>query len=122
MHKKCVIKTKPKFENYKDCLEATKLDGKKNYLKKMESTQIVLKKIIKEFIKKNIKLILKTQKRFKSERQNVFTEEINKIASCSNDDKKMQSTDSIETFAYGASIWKDLVRKKEETKCNNILK
>ena len=32
----------------------------------------------------------------------------------------MQSIDSIEAFAYGAS--KDLVSEKEEIKCNNILK
>ena len=48
------------------------------------------------------------QQRFKSERHNVFTEEINKIALSSNDGKRMQSTDSIETYAYGTS--KDLVR------------
>ena len=54
----------------------------------------------KEFITNN-KLILKTQQRFKSERQNVFTEEINKIALSSDDDKRMQSIDSIETYAYG---------------------
>ena len=34
---------------------------------------------------------------------NVFTEEINKIALSSNDDKRMQSIDSIETYAYGTS-------------------
>ena len=58
------------------------------------------------------RLILKTQQRFKSERHNVFTEEINKIALSSNDDKRMQSIDSIETYAYG--INKDLVYKKTD--------
>ena len=32
--KKCVIKRKIKFENYKNCLEATKFDNKIKYLKK----------------------------------------------------------------------------------------
>ena len=32
----------------------------------------------------------------------------------------MLSTDSIETYAYGT--YKDLVNKKEEIKCNNIIK
>ena len=32
----------------------------------------------------------------------------------------MQSIDSIETYAYGAS--KDRVNEKEEIKCNNIIK
>ena len=44
-----------------------------------------------------IKLIIKTQQRFKSERLNVFTEEISKSALNSNDEKRMQSTDLIET-------------------------
>ena len=60
------------------------------------------------------------QQRFRSEKYNVFTEEFNKIALTANDDKRMQSTDSIETYAYGTS--KDLVRKKEKIKCNNIIK
>ena len=51
---------------------------------------------------------------------NVFTEEINKIALSCNDDKRMQPIDLIETYAYG--INKNLVCKKEEIKCNNILK
>ena len=33
--------------------------------------------------------MLKTQQKFKSEKHNVFTEEINKIALNSNDDKRM---------------------------------
>ena len=37
-----------------------------------------LKEDRKEFIKNN-KLILKTQKRFRNEKNNVFTKEINKI-------------------------------------------
>ena len=41
----------------------------------------------KEFIKNN-KLILKTQQKLKSERCNGFTEEINKIALSSDDDKE----------------------------------
>ena len=38
--------------------------------------------------------MLKTQQRFKSERHNVFTEEINKIALSSSDDNKMPSNPS----------------------------
>ena len=40
---------------------------------------------------------MKTQQRFWSEEHNVLTEEINKITLSSNDDKRMQSIDSIET-------------------------
>ena len=38
----------------------------------------------------------------------------------SNDDKRMQSIDSIETYAYITN--KDLLCKKEKIKCNNIMK
>ena len=62
---------------------------------------------------------MKTHQRFKSERH-VFTKEISKIALSSNDDKRMQSIDSIEADAYGMS--KDLVSEKEEIKWNNIVK
>ena len=56
----------------------------------------------------------------KGKNKNIFTEEINKIALSSSDDKRMQSIDSIETYAYGTS--KDLVIEKEEIKCNSIIK
>ena len=64
--------------------------------------------------------MLQTQQRFKSGSHNVFTEEIKKIVLSSNDDKRMQSIDSIETYAFGTS--KNLVKEKEEIKYNNIIK
>ena len=51
---------------------------------------------------KNNKLTLKIQQRFQRERRNVFTEEVNKTALNSNDDKRIESIDSAETYAYGA--------------------
>ena len=36
MEKKCVIKKKIKFENHKNCLEATRPENKKKYLEKMK--------------------------------------------------------------------------------------
>ena len=51
---------------------------------------------------------------------NVFTHEIDKIALSLNDDKMIQSIDSIEIYVYGTS--KYLVSKTEEIKCNNIIK
>ena len=38
----------------------------------------------------------------------------------STDDERMQSIDSIETYAYGMN--ENVVWKKEEIKCNNIIK
>ena len=50
--KKCVIRRKLKFENYKNCLEATQLDNKIYYLEENETDIVCLKKDGKEFIKK----------------------------------------------------------------------
>ena len=61
---------------------------------------------------------MKIQQRFKSERHNIFTEEITKIGL--NDDKRMQLIDSIETYAHEMS--KDLTCKKEKIKRISITK
>ena len=45
--KKCVIKGKIKFENYKNYLEATQLDNKMKYLEKNKINTDSHKKIIK---------------------------------------------------------------------------
>ena len=66
------------------------------------------------------KLILKSQQRFQNQLHNNFTEKIIKIALISNNDKRMQSIDSIKRYEYGTS--KVLVSQKEEMKCNNIFK
>ena len=58
----------------------------------------------------NIKNTFK--KRFKSEKHNVFTEEINKIDLSSSGDKKMKSFDLIEKYEYGTS--KDLASEKKK--------
>ena len=39
----------------------------------------------------------------------------------SNDDKRMLSIYSIETYIYIYGMNKDLVCKKEEIKCNNVI-
>ena len=116
--KKCVIK-KLKFENHKNCLEATELDNKRNNLEKYEINVNILKKDHEESIKNNT-LILKTQQGFKSERCNVFTGKANKVLLSLNADKRMQSIDSKEICGYVTS--KDLVCEKEEIKCNNIIR
>ena len=57
---------------------------------------------------------MKTQKRFKSNKDNIFTEKLNKIVFSADDDKRIHSIDSIKTYAYGTC--KDLKCKK--TKIN----
>ena len=82
--KKCVIKRRLKFNDYKYCLL-------------------------------NNEIILKSQQRFKSERHDVYTEEINMIALSSDDDKTLQTFDRIISYPYGASAGKvcktELLRK-----------
>ena len=58
--KRCVIKSKLKFQDYKDFLEATQTDRKIEYLEKKKINVDSLKEDQKEFLK-NSKLILKTK-------------------------------------------------------------
>ena len=43
---------------------------------------------------------MKTQQRFRSENHDVLTNEINKVASSSIDDKRIQSFGSTKTYVY----------------------
>ena len=56
----------------------------------------------KEPIKSN-RLILKSQQIFRIEKDNAFIEEVNKISLSAIKNKRKQSTDSTETYAYGTS-------------------
>ena len=73
--KKCLIKRRLMFENYKDSLF-------------------------------NNKTIMRSQLRFKSDHHNVYTEEVNKIALNSNDDKRLQTFDRVTTYPYGTNAFK----------------
>ena len=54
----------------------------------------------------NNETILKLQQRFKSERHDVYTEEINNIVLSSNDEKILQTFDKIKPYPYGTSAGK----------------
>ena len=54
----------------------------------------------------NNEIILTQQQRFKSEGHNVYTQEVNKIALSSNDDKSLQNYYGITTYSYGTSAVK----------------
>ena len=73
--KKCVIKRRLMFENYKDSLF-------------------------------NNKTRLKSQQRFKSDHHKVYTEEVNKIALSSDDDKRLQTFNRVTTYPYGTNVFK----------------
>ena len=79
-------------------------DGKED--KKAKGTKkCVIKKMIKfNDYKKcllNDEVIFKSQQRFISKKHNVYTENINKIALSSNDDKRIVSSDKITSYPYG---------------------
>ena len=73
--KKCVIKRRLMFENYKDSLF-------------------------------NNKIIMRSQLRFKSDHHNMYTEEVNKIALNSSDNKRLQTFDGITTYPYKTNAFK----------------
>ena len=54
----------------------------------------------------NNKNIYRSQKRFKNYNHDVYTEEVNKIALSSNDDKILQTFDGITTYPYGTNVSK----------------
>ena len=54
----------------------------------------------------NSKTIIKSQQRFRSDHHNVHTEEVNKIALSSNDDKRLQIHDRVTTYSYGTNAFK----------------
>ena len=107
--KKCAIKRKFKCKNYKNCLKETHFKTKENHIEINKVNTGRLRQKQNESIK-NIKLILKTQQIFKSKKHNVFTIGVKKITLSANDNKRIPSIESVETYAYGTS--KDLICKK----------
>ena len=74
------------------------------------SKKLVIKRILKfnyfkDCLFKN-EIVLKSQQRLKSEAHCVYTEEANKIALSSNDDKRLQTFDRIRTYPYGTNAFK----------------
>ena len=86
------------------------MDDNSNKKKDKGTKKCVMKRILKfndykQCLFKN-KIILKSKQRFKSEAYNVYTEQINKIALSSNDDKRLQTFDKITTYPHGTNAFK----------------
>ena len=92
-----IIAVRPKTYAYQidDDEEVKKAKGTKKY---------VIKKSLNLMIYNEI--VIKSQRRFKSERHDVYTEEVNKIALRSSDDKRLQTFVKITTYPYGTSVCK----------------
>ena len=54
----------------------------------------------------NDEVIIRSQQRFRSYNHKVYTEEVNKIALSSNDDKRLQTFYGITTYPYGTNAFK----------------
>ena len=54
----------------------------------------------------NNKTIYRSEERFKSYNHDVYTEEVNTIVLSSNNDKRIQTFDGIETYQYRANAFK----------------
>ena len=67
----------------------------------------------------NNKNVYRSKQGFKSNYHKVHTEEINKIALSSNDDKRLQTFDSIKTYPYGANVFKAC--ESEMLKCKRFI-
>ena len=89
---------------------AFKLDDDKETKRAKGTKKCVIKKDLtfenyKESVLKN-KIIMRSQLRFKSDHHNVYTEEIDKIAISSNDDRRLQTFDGITTYPIGTNAFK----------------
>ena len=58
--------------------------------------------------------------KFRSGKNNAFAEEVNKITLNANDDRRIQLIYLIEIYEYGTND--EITQRKEEIKCNNIIK
>ena len=54
----------------------------------------------------NEEVIIRSQQRFRSDHHRVYSEEVNKIALSSNEDKRLQTFDKVTTFPYGTLLLK----------------
>ena len=92
------VDLRPKTYSYltDDCKENKKAKGTK---------KCAIKRMIKFNDYKNCLLkdevVLKSQQTFRSKGHDVYTENINKIALSSNDDKRLTTSDKITSYPYG---------------------
>ena len=62
----------------------------------------------------------RSQQRLRSDHHKVYTEEVNKIALSSNDDKRIQTFDRVTTCPYGTNVFK-VCENEMLLKKNNVM-
>ena len=94
---------RPKTYSYltDDCKKDKKAKGTKKYVIKRRLKFSDFKNCLL-----NNNIILKSQQRFMSEKHDVYSEEVNKIALSGNNDKRLQTFDRITSYPYGTSACK----------------
>ena len=97
----CALRAKAYAYQLDDDTEMKKAKGPKKCIVKRELT---FKNYVDSLF--NDEVIIKSQQRFRSDHHRVYTEEVNKIALSSNDDKRLQTFDKVTTFPYGTNAFK----------------
>ena len=97
----CALGAKAYSYKLDDDTEKKKAKGTKKCIVKRE---IIFKNYMDSLF--NNEVIIKSQERFTSDHYRVYTEEVNKIALSSNDDKRIQTFDKVTTFPYGTNAFK----------------
>ena len=89
---------------------AFKLDDDTGKKKAKDSKKFIVKReiILQNYVDAlfNDEVVVRSQLRFRSDHHRVYTEEVNKIALSSNDDKRIQTFDRVTTFPYGMNVLK----------------
>ena len=107
----CALRVKAYAYTLDDVTEKKKAKGTKKCIVKRE---ITFKNYRDSLF--NDELIIRSQQRFRSDHHRVYTEEVNKIALSSNDDKRLQTFDKVTSFPYGTNAFKMCESEKSELK------
>ena len=97
----CALRAKAYAYKLDDDTEMKKAKGTKKCIVKRE---ITFKNYADALF--NDEVIIRSQQRFRSDHHKVCTEEVNKIALSSNDDKRIQTFDKVTTYPYGTNVFK----------------
>ena len=97
----CALRAKAYAYKLDDDTEMKKAKGTKKCIVKRE---ITFKNYVDALF--NDEVIIRSQQRFRSDHHRVYTEEVNKIALSSNDDKRIQTFDKVTTYPYGTNAFK----------------
>ena len=97
----CALRAKTYVYKLDDDTEMKKAKSTKKYIVKRE---LMFENHVDALF--NDEIIIKSQQKFRSDHHRVYTEEVNKIALSSNDDKRIQTFDKVTTFLYGTNVFK----------------